>query len=95
MHRITSDMTILEVLCQFRRTEQVFRRYDAGVGVCLCCQALFDSLEEVAQKYGLDLNRLLADLEQAAGAPPTDGKKTSTPKEQPERWGERRKRENV
>jgi len=74
MHRITAEMTILEVLCQFRQTEQVFHRYDASAGVCLCCQALFDSLEEVAQKYGLDLNRLLADLEQAAGPSPANGK---------------------
>jgi hypothetical protein len=73
MHRITPEMTILEVLCQFRQTEQVFNRYEAGAGVCLCCQALFDSLEEVARKYELDLNLLLADLEQAAGPPPANG----------------------
>jgi len=71
---ITPEMTILEVLFQFRQTEQVFRRYDAAAGVCLCCQALFDSLEEVARKYGLDLPSFLADLEQAAGSPPAAGK---------------------
>jgi hypothetical protein len=74
MNRITPEMTILEVLCQFRQTEQVFRRYDAAAGVCLCCQALFDSLEELARKYGLDLQSLLADLEQAAGLPPANSK---------------------
>jgi hypothetical protein len=68
MNRISPDMTILEVLYRFRQTEQVFRRYDAAAGVCLCCQALFDSLEEVAQKYGLDLKRLLDDLDETAAA---------------------------
>lgn len=72
MSRITPEMTILEVLYQFRQTEKVFRRYDAAAGVCLCCQALFDSLEEVAQKYGLDVENLLSDLEQSAGAPPAE-----------------------
>lgn len=66
MNRITQDMTILEVVSRFRQTEQVFRRYDGEAGVCLCCQALFDPLQELARKYGLDLQRLLADLERAA-----------------------------
>jgi hypothetical protein len=33
-------------------------------------QALFDSLEELAQKYGLDLKRLLDDLKAVADASP-------------------------
>ncbi|MFZ5452598.1 MAG: hypothetical protein ACOZF2_12145 [Thermodesulfobacteriota bacterium] len=70
MNRITRDMTILEVVSRFRQTEPVFRRYDEEAGVCLCCQALFDPLQEVARKYGLNLPSLLADLERAAAAPP-------------------------
>lgn len=35
-------------------------------GVCLCCQALFDSVANLAPKYGLELEKLLADLEMAA-----------------------------
>jgi len=31
--------------------------------VCICGQALFKTLREVAEKYGLDLERLLKDLE--------------------------------
>jgi hypothetical protein len=74
MKRLTPELTVLEVLCRHRPTEAVFRKYDAAAGVCLCCQALFDSLEELARKYSLDLQGLLADLEQAAGAPPANGK---------------------
>jgi hypothetical protein len=74
MTRITPEITILEVLSQYRWTEQVFRRYDAAAGVCLCCQALFDSLDEAARKYGLNLESLLADLEQAANSPLAVGK---------------------
>jgi hypothetical protein len=64
--RITPEMTILEVICQHRQTEEIFRKYDAAAGTCLCCQALFESLAEVARKYGLELEKLLADLEMAA-----------------------------
>lgn len=59
-------MTVLDVICQYRQTEEVFRKYDAAAGVCLCCQVLFDSLADVAGKYGLDSQRLLADLEAVA-----------------------------
>jgi hypothetical protein len=68
MGEITPGMTVLEILCQNRQTEQVFQRYDAAAGVCLCCRALFDPLEELAQKYGLDLQKLLDDLEAVANA---------------------------
>ena len=66
MGRITLEMTVLEVMCQYRQTEHVFRKYDAVAGVCLCCQALFDSLADLTRKYGLDSDELLADLECSA-----------------------------
>jgi hypothetical protein len=81
MNRITPEMTILEVIFRFQQTEPVFRRYDAAAKVCLCCQALFDSLQEVARKYGLDLHSLLADLEQAAGTPPAEKNQSAAPGE--------------
>lgn len=72
MGAITPEMTIFEILCQHRHTERVFRQYDAAAGGCLYCQAMFDSLEEVARRYGLDLNRLLDELEQTL-SPLSDG----------------------
>ena len=62
-HAVYADMTLLEVIDRFRQTENVFRKYDAEAGVCLCCEALFESLGETAEKYGLDLDRLICDLE--------------------------------
>ena len=66
--RIRPEMSVLEVVAQDRQTEAVFKKYDALAGVCLCCQALFETLETVAQRYGLDLDQLLADLNEAAQA---------------------------
>jgi hypothetical protein len=66
MGQINPEMTVLEVLFRHRQTEHIFRKYDAAAGVCLCCQALFDSLADLARKYSLELEKLLADLEIAA-----------------------------
>jgi len=60
---IHPEMTVLDVVSRYRETEAVFKRYDAQAGACICCQALFESLQDVANKYHLNLKRLLADLE--------------------------------
>ena len=65
--RLRPEMTILEVVNKHRQTQAVFEKYDRQAGECLCCQALFSSLKEVAVHYGLDLENFLADLEEAAG----------------------------
>ena len=59
---IDPGMTILDVLSKYRQTEAVFKQYDQTAGVCLCCEALFDPLFEVAKKYRIDLGELLTDL---------------------------------
>ena len=62
---IRSEMTVLDVVSKFRKTETVFKKYDKQAGECICCQALFEPLNKVAIKYGLNLKKLLADLETA------------------------------
>jgi len=63
------EMTVLDVVSRYRNTEKVFRRYDKRAGECICCRALFDSLGDVAERYGLDLEMLLRDLSMAALGP--------------------------
>jgi hypothetical protein len=69
---IDSTMTVLDVVSQYRNTESVFKQYDEEAGVCLCCQALFDPLKDVADKYGLNLRKLTADLTAAASGESCD-----------------------
>jgi hypothetical protein len=64
---IHPEMTVLDVISRYRETEAVFKQYDERAGECICCQALFEPLRNVATKYGLDLKKLITDLEAAAG----------------------------
>ena len=73
------EMTVLDVVSRYRQTEAVFKRYDALVGECVCCQALFESLRDMAGKYNLDLKTLLADLESVI--PPTCSERAGEDKE--------------
>jgi hypothetical protein len=66
MGQINLEMTVLEAICRHRQTEHIFRKYDAAAGVCLCCKARFDSVADLTRKYGLELEKLLVDLEMAA-----------------------------
>jgi hypothetical protein len=65
---IRPEMTILDIVSRYRQTESVFKAFDEKAGVCLCCEALFDPLKDVAAKYGLSLEKLLSDLDSAANA---------------------------
>ena len=63
---IDPEMTILDVVSRHRQTEAVFKRYDERAGICLCCEALFEPLKHVADRFGLPLEELLTDLKDAA-----------------------------
>ena len=63
---ILSEVTGLDVLSRYRGSEAIFRKYDEQAGECICCQALFETLRDFAGKNGLNLERLLRDLEEIA-----------------------------
>ncbi len=62
---ITPGTTVLDIVAAEKRTEAVFRSYDKMAGECVLCNALFDTLEEVAHRYALDLPHLLKRLRRA------------------------------
>ncbi|MEA1948753.1 MAG: hypothetical protein U9N83_15805 [Thermodesulfobacteriota bacterium] len=64
---ICPEMTVLDVVSRYRQTEAVFKKYDKQAGECICCHVLFETLQDVAKKYGFSLEKLLADLETVAG----------------------------
>ncbi len=64
---IKPQMTVLDIVHRFRETEAVFKRWDSKAGECICCQALFDTVEAVADRYGLHLDQLMEELNEAAG----------------------------
>lgn len=63
MNRITPNMSLLQIVELSPQSEDVFHEYDHEAGCCLLCNNLFDSLEEVARIYSLDLNHILTRLE--------------------------------
>ena len=64
--KVGPEMTVLDIVSQYRSTVAVFKNYDLKAGVCICCEALFEPLAEVASKYGLNLDDLIRDLKSAA-----------------------------
>lgn len=64
---IEPGMTVLDIVSTYSATQNVFKRWDDRAGECICCNALFEPLEIVAEKYNLDLSALVQDLREAAG----------------------------
>lgn len=65
---IEPGMTVLDIVSTYSATQEVFKRWDDRAGECICCNALFESLDAVAEKYNLDLSALVQDLKKVACA---------------------------
>lgn len=63
--QIAAEMTVLDIVGQYPATEAVFHSYDEQAGECVCCQMLFESVQDAAQKYNLNLAELLTKLNAA------------------------------
>ena len=59
---VSAEMTLLDTVSISPETEAVFKTYDEQAGECICCQQLFETVEQIAEKYKLDLAELLAKL---------------------------------
>ncbi|WP_367360053.1 hypothetical protein [Syntrophus sp. (in: bacteria)] len=59
---VTPEMTVLDVVSQHRETEKILKSLEEETGSCVCCQGLFLSVGEAAERFGFDLERVLSDL---------------------------------
>lgn len=55
-------VTVLDLVAAHPATQEVFRRYDAAAGCCLLCQGLFETVDGLAVRFGLDREALVHDL---------------------------------
>ena len=62
---ITKDQEVLGVVEKYPATQVVFEQYDKQAGECICCNALFQTIGEVAAKYSLDLEGFLEGINRA------------------------------
>jgi len=65
---IRPDMTLLDIISKYRETETVFKSYDKLAGECICCNCLFDTLEQMVEKYRFDMAKIQKELEEAINA---------------------------
>ncbi len=57
-----NDMKIIDIVYKYPQTEEIFRRYDEKAGCCVLCQHLFDTINELAVLYRLDLEEIINNL---------------------------------
>ncbi len=65
---ITLDHAILDVVEKHPAIQAVLERYDQQASECICCNSLFETIGEVAEKYGIDLQSFLEDINTAVDA---------------------------
>lgn len=64
---ITDETTMLELVGLYPETELVFDHYTRIIGICICCEALFCTLSEVADRYKIDSEELIVRLRSVIG----------------------------
>ncbi len=75
--KITKDMKIQEVVSKYPETAPVFMQHGMH---CLGCQiAMFESIEQGATAHGIDVDKLMEDLNKAVEE--KDGKKEDNKEE--------------
>ena len=57
---ITKDMSIMEVVTKYPDTVPVFM--NSGMGCIGCAAAHFENIEQGAMAHGIDIDALMADL---------------------------------
>lgn len=60
---ITKEMTILDIVEKYPKTEDLFKSYDELVGKCVLCNNLFDSLDNFTADNNIDLQDLISKIE--------------------------------
>ena len=61
---ITAESVIIDTLRQAPATREVYKRYNLKCHFCSCNQS--DRVKDIAINYGVDLESILADLNEAA-----------------------------
>lgn len=56
------SMTVLDIVSQNESTVEIFDSFNDQAGECICCNALFETVDDVIAKYGLDQDALLSQL---------------------------------
>ena len=69
MTEISAQSVLLDILTEYPAAVEIIKEYDEAAGVCLCCEMLFATLAEIAEKYGLDRNELITRLCALAATP--------------------------
>lgn len=67
--KIAPEMAVIDIIHEHRETEKIFKRLEQETGSCVCCQGLFLSLKDAAERFGFDLKCVLAELNAVAGKP--------------------------
>ena len=62
--KVTKDMPIKEIVDKYPQTITVFMMH--GLGCVGCAIANFENLEQGALAHGIDVDKILADLNEAA-----------------------------
>lgn len=64
---IVKSMRIIDIIETYPETEDIFRQYDAKCKAVIMFQYLYETVEQVAKRYELNLDEMLVRLNKVIG----------------------------
>ncbi|MGM0418145.1 MAG: hypothetical protein ACQEQS_05440 [Thermodesulfobacteriota bacterium] len=55
-----TKMTLLDIMAEYENSEEIIKSYDKKAGTCLCCNHLFETLEDVCKKFSLSEEEIIS-----------------------------------
>jgi len=59
------SMTVLDVVSKNESTVEIFNSYNDMAGECICCNALFETVNDIIRKYNINSEEFLLRLKDA------------------------------
>lgn len=57
------QLTLLDFVYKYRESEEYFKKLGEEIGQCILCTELFTPVQEIFNKYSLDVDKISKDLE--------------------------------
>lgn len=59
---INPDITLLDLIYDFPQTEKLFRKYETLTNICIMCEHIFATLDEVSLILNCSIDELLKEV---------------------------------
>lgn len=63
---LLQNKTVFDIIYEFPETKEVFQKYEEDTGICIMCEHLFATINDISIVIKRNVDNILQDLENVA-----------------------------